>query len=349
MKCSIPLFIAMVLISVSGIAQSTHTVDNSPNSGANFSNLQAAIDAASAGDTIYVHPSTEDYGNITINKLVHLRGIAHHVEYSGGTYASIGNITLNSPIGAQGISISGVRFGNMNSSGSQNYSGLEVSNCRFTGINISAPADNLVVIGNVVDGNSPDVFRNQSSGGWMIVNNFIRQQANSQSWNLFRDFDASDVLKNNIIITDQDNENITMFQNSGSLTAENNIFIFAGNATGMNSGGVEFNNNLTYSVVGQTLGDLSGSNNLNNTEPQFVDIGGSNYYYGYSKDFHLQEGSPAVGAGIGGGDLGIYGSDFEFNKYGYPMDLPYPRVLEIANTVVESGGTLNVTLEAVGN
>ena len=64
---------AMLLFNVITLqAQTTWTVDNTPNSGAQFSSIQAAINAASDGDTIYVQQSDITYNepgnNIEINK-----------------------------------------------------------------------------------------------------------------------------------------------------------------------------------------------------------------------------------------------------------------------------------------
>jgi len=63
-------------------AQTTLTVDNSPNSGAMYQSVQAAIDASAVGDTIYIHPSPTSYGNITVTKTFHFRCLGHAPQYS---------------------------------------------------------------------------------------------------------------------------------------------------------------------------------------------------------------------------------------------------------------------------
>lgn len=50
------------------------TVSNNAYSPGQYTNLQHAIDSASAGDSIYVEPSAFSYGGITIGKQLYLFG-----------------------------------------------------------------------------------------------------------------------------------------------------------------------------------------------------------------------------------------------------------------------------------
>jgi hypothetical protein len=49
------------IFSLSSMA-TVHTVSNNPNSPGEYNNLQTAIDAATNGDTLYVHGSPTSYG-----------------------------------------------------------------------------------------------------------------------------------------------------------------------------------------------------------------------------------------------------------------------------------------------
>lgn len=334
-------------------AQTTLTVDNSPNSGAMYQSVQAAIDASSVGDTIYVHPSPTSYGNITVTKTLHFRGPGHAPQYSNGMNAEIGNITLNALIGAPGITISGLTFSNLSVTGTQNYNDLQISNCRIgkvTGGNGAGQCNNWVVVGSVMVASNFDNFSKFNSNGWMIANNYVYQPATGNSWNLFRNFNATDVIRNNIIVTNQVSPLAKIFENCTNLSVENSLFLFTNTATGvsLSGNGITFNNCLSYSYPGLTLADLPGSNNFDNTEPEFVNMGGSPTFSS-SKDFNLADGSPGENGGTDGEDIGIYGGSFPFNKYGYPPNMPYPVFMEITNPVIGVGGTLNVVFEAVGN
>lgn len=335
------------------IAQTTHTVDNNPSAGADFTSLQAAIDAAVIGDTIYVHPSAVAYGNITINKTLHLRGPGHLPEVTSGEAATIGNITFTAVIGAPNSSISGLRTGDISTGNSQNYSGLTLTNNRLgrvLGSNTLNQSNGWVISGNVFLVNMFSILQKGNNSNWVVVNNFIQNQATSSTWQIFTGFNASDLLRNNIIVSSQNTGNVKIFENCLNTVFENNLLLFLGTATGLNNTGssVTFNNNLTYSYTGLTLSDLPGATNLNNTDPQFVN-GGTTPTFGYSKDFNLTDSSPGSGYGVDGQDIGIYGNSYPFDMRGYPDDLPYVTSLIINNTVVSTGGTLNVQFAAEGN
>ena len=56
-------------------AQATiHTVSNNPTTIAHFSTIQAAINAAASGDTIYVHGSPNVYAGFTLSKTLAIIG-----------------------------------------------------------------------------------------------------------------------------------------------------------------------------------------------------------------------------------------------------------------------------------
>ncbi len=346
------VFLLFTTLGTTLSAQTTWTVDNSSSSGAQFTSLQGAINAASVGDTLYIHPSPTSYGNVTLNKTLHLRSAGHSPQYTNGMSASIGNITLNALIGAPDITMSGLDFGNLSVSGSQNYANLEIRNCRFTKVTASTTAgacDNWVIAGCVIVGANFDNVNNSNSNGWMVINNHIHQPNGGETWTSVRNFNASDIFRNNIIVTNQTG-NAQIFQDCVGLGVENSMILFTNNATGINFTGnsIVFNNCLTYHYPGATIAPLDGNNNLDNTNPMFENIG-SNPAFSSNKNFQLQAGSPGVNYGTDGQDIGLYGSSFPFNMFGYAPDIPFTTNMEILNSVVSPGATLNVVFEASGN
>ncbi len=334
------------------LAQNVHTVDNNTPSVGDFTTIGDAIAAASPGDTIYVIPSTVDYGNFTITKLLHFRGAGHAPEYNSNQGAVLGNITLNIPIGGSGLTFSGLIMGNVSVTGSQQaYSSLEFINNRFNG-RITAGSgqnqcNNWIIIGNVFSASTPDLINKNNSNGWLLHNNYIRQEGASATWSMLRNFNSSDVVRNNIFVNAYTNNPGSLFNSCIGLTVENSLFLFNGNSTGINLSGntVTFNNCLSYSYPGQSLDALPGDNNLDNQDPLLVSIG-ANPYYSPSKNFALQPESPGAAYGTDGQDIGLYGSNFNFSPRGYPSDLPYITKMEVTNAVVGQGGTLNVEFEA---
>jgi hypothetical protein len=118
----------------------------------------------------------------------------------------------------------------------------------------------------------------------------------------------------------------------------------------INNSTINFQNNLTFDYGGQSIAALSGTNNLNNTNPLFTNIGTpANPAFLYTNNYKLALGSPAIDAGSDGDDLGIYGQGFLFQMKGYPFDLPYPTQINITNAIVEAGGTLQVNFKANAN
>lgn len=343
----------VLLIPFGLIAQTSYTVDNDPTAGANYTSIQGAINAAEAGDTIYIHPSPTSYGNFTINKTIHLRGISHNPEYNAGALAIIGDITLNSPIGAQNCSISGLRFERISISGNQNYSGLSITNNdirnSISASNTPNACNNWYIAGNRFHSSSYNMIYKYNTAhhhNWMVINNYIFQTSTYIGASTFSYMGFSDIIKNNIIVLNHDGSGSSMCSSCSNAKIENSIILFKGNSTGVVVD-VTYNNCLSYSYVGQNLTALTGTNNLNNTDPLFVNDGGTPDF-GYGKDFHITAASPAYTHGNDGQQLGIYGNNFSFNMRGYPTDLPYIKAFT-TSSVVGQGGTLNIQLEAIGN
>jgi hypothetical protein len=91
--------------------------------------------------------------------------------------------------------------------------------------------------------------------------------------------------------------------------------------------------------------------NLVNVDPLFIDV--SSYTFDFAYDYHLQEGSPCIGAGTDEEDMGIYGGMYPFPSGG---DVPFqtspmpsmPQIVNmtILNYVVPADGTLEVEISA---
>ena len=80
-----------------GVAHATiYTVDNNLNSGAMFTDLQAAVDSADNGDTILVSGSGTHYGDITINKKLILIGAGYNPNNQTGLWSRMTVLRLDS-------------------------------------------------------------------------------------------------------------------------------------------------------------------------------------------------------------------------------------------------------------
>ena len=79
MKATFTLKNTIILVAFLGVftLNAQTYVDNNVGANANFSSLQDAIDAAADNDVIYIQPSLNSYGTVTINKRLTIVGSSH--------------------------------------------------------------------------------------------------------------------------------------------------------------------------------------------------------------------------------------------------------------------------------
>ena len=334
--------IALIVTTVVAMA-TTHTVDNKPNAGAQFDDLQAAIDAAAAGDTIYVAGSPTNYGGITITKQLAIIGAGYKVDNQYGLSTYTGSITFkegldefNDPVSNPSDSyISGVKVdeGVFSQIAIKNGTGILIERCAPGRINLD---DNVsVTIRNSIISN----FLIESSVVNLIVqNSIIKHYVNSQN-------SASNVLIDHSLFHGG-------YLSQTKYVQFTNCIMYTTNTDGAEY--CTFSNNI--SIGGSTTEFLydsnTGGSNLVATNPQFEVINNSNAF-DYNNDYRLQSGSPAIGAGSDGTDIGIYGGNYPFPIGGEgeflmaaPPKIPQIMELNIQNATVPEDGTLNVQLKA---
>ncbi|MFC0604195.1 hypothetical protein [Winogradskyella pulchriflava] len=340
--------IALILFQFA-VAQTVYTVDNRPESGAQYTTVQAAIDAASAGDVIYIHPSPTSYGSVNVTKTLKLVGPGHNPENSDGLTADLSTIALHAD-SANSI-ITGLVLSNITAySLGTNTHGIHIINNRITnyidGYAFDGQSNNWIVEGNYFDAGSylTDCIRANNLNNLQVRNNIIKGQISSSN--------HTNVFTNNLFIQEDPSGDAQVFVGSNGITSPivaNNMFVFTdADITGLSSTGtaITYTNCLTWKVAGGTpLPALSGSGNLDNTDPQFANIPTSLTDY-YNNDYSLNAGSPAIGSATDSGDLGIFGRNFPYDINGRAHSMPYPEAMTILNTVVQPGQDLNVEFQA---
>ena len=359
MKTSI-LKLTLLLFGTSLFAQTTWTVDNRPGTTAQFTSVQAAHDAAAAGDFIYVHPSPNSYGSLVIRKKINLRGIGHNPELVNGESAFLSTIQLSrnttEATSSSNSSISGLNITTILDGNEAAFLNVLIQNNRISYLNFYQ-AYNFIIQGNVFDSTSGfSIFFNTASHANNIISHNIFNMVSNTSptFAIFNNLIASDNVSNNLIVMNSNGATNTFFNNCINPTVNNNIFALGNTAVissiTTNNSTINFQNCLTFDYGGQTIVALLGTNNQNNTNPQFTAIGSpANPAFDYAKNYKLAAGSPAINAGTDGSNLGIYGQGFLFQMRGYPFDLPYPTNINITNAIVEAGGTLQVNVKASAN
>lgn len=378
------LLALMSIVGLSFISQATVlTVSNNVNSPGQYTDLQTACNAAMANDTIYVHGSPTSYGTVDITKPLTLIG-------AGASPNK--NFYLRSEI--QFVNIKFNTTNTQSGSGSK-IIGFYIQQSIYLYENSAntVSVGNVIIERNVVSSISAFGNRNTSNGhsGTIIRNNIIRGGVSfGRVYNV--------LITNNIIreitlgssngSTCTVSNNLIGFGASTNpcvkgyyTTYTNNIFYTPLFATTFISSSVNaptsycsFSNNLFLSASTLTnsniiFGTNAGGGNLLNVDPLFVNQGdgnienvfnaqyGNSTYYNYN--FNLQPGSPCIGAGTDGTDIGIYGGAspfFEGDTYlgingkhqrYFPMpNLPTVLDMNILNTSVLPNGTLNVEFKA---
>lgn len=315
------------------------TVDNRPNTGANYTSLASAVSAATVGDTIYIHPSATSYGNVIINIPLILVGLSHNpLNSKSGEKATVGNITFG---GASANSlVTGLQLNLVNVTTQTNVSGIRIVNNRINvyiiGSN-NANGDDWIIEGNIFTNTyiQPGVNTN----GWIIKNNIFDQ---TTQYPLYNCNDQISFL-NNIVISSSGN----FANNCTNTLVNNNIFILEASIVNVNlsSSTIVFNNNLTRNTSGFTVTALSGSGNLDNINPGFINAPYGTIGDYYNNDYNVT--GAALTAATDGGPLGVFGaSNFPFDAQGRPDLWPYMTSLDISNSSVPQGQNINVTFTA---
>ncbi len=291
---------------------------------ADFTTIQAAHDAASAGDTIHIEPSVNQYSGIQCYKRL--------------VWLSVGNFLTENP---------GNQFSNYPASIS--YMAFQPGS---QGSVVSLFANSLSIYENEISVIRSSVSGNLSVNGsnCVIMQSFITGYVTLNG--------TGNIISNNII-----SAGLEMSYNTSSAVINNNIFnhkIYAYVGYQYNNIIIKnavFQNNI--SVLGQMTFDAFNSTYSNNM------CADNSFPEGYSnlrnvnmttvfenhtgttdKDFKIKSGSPSIGVGYGGVDLGPFGGS---TPYKLAMQPAIPAVTNISTPSSTGGNTIQVTISAKSN
>ncbi len=307
-------------------------VNNGTGVQADFTTVQAAHDGASEGDTIHLEPSLNSYGNLNMTKrLVVISTGAFSTSNPGiqadAKHGYLDNVNIQNS-GANG-SVLSVRFAagfNIHNGVANitltNCVGTYVSDnadcCGRTYININN-ADNIIISRCMV---SSIYFRNNSNN-IICTNNIV--------WGLISNEGNCDgVVTNNVIRAGNPNDGAGLF----NCVVANNIF----NKT-MNTGFTNCNISDNFASGegtppnGFTFVDMATV--FENPDGGFVD----NVY-------RLKAGSPAIGVGQGGTDLGAFGGA---NPFKLGVTPAIPSIYRLTVPASPGGNTMNIIFSTRSN
>ncbi len=329
MKKNIAIIAVLCLfITNFSFSQNHWRVNNAYGIDADFTDIQAAFDSASAGDIIYIEGTNIPYGSGTATKPFTIIGTGYFLAVNDSTQANlapsiIGQITLNP--GSEGSYVAGL-----------------------TGI-IYVNASNVIIernnLSNIRIGYNYDV------GNIVIRQNYITSISDYNKY-------TSAVIQNNIITTNISSSvkanwmiyNNTFYASYGSTminvynsSIKNNIVFNTYSSYPCINTNPEQNNNIEYNMCNKENTSYPiPENNIWDAviEEVIADEGTA------EKKLYLIEGSPGIGYGEGGVDCGVYGGLNPYVLSGMP---PVPHIFKASvpvSATSTSGLPVNVEIKS---
>lgn len=322
------LLLAAALFHFSALA-TIHRVNNT-GIAADFTTLQAAHDAASTGDTLHLEPSGSSYGDCSFTKPLVVIGPGWLLTANMGLQANPSSAITGGLLfeaGSEGTVVSGL---DVQGQSRVKASYVRLERCRFT-----AAGMDLHIVYNDPGLNISGVVVN----GCNVLNNLI--------------VGATGSTINALVIS---NTRVRQFNfSTGGTTAGeviNCVAIGQGTAAFGGSGMVFRNCIFDGAVVPGTSAYehniFSGApvpatnGNQINVDMNTVFVGGTG-----DAQYQLAVGSPAIGAGVGSTDCGLFGGLEPYRLSGIP---PVPSIFTLsAATVTDQGTPLQVTISGRSN
>lgn len=336
-------FLALFLLPVALVA-ATFRVNNAPNTSPDYSTIQAAINAATDGDTILIEGSTTPYTGFTLtNKRLNLIGPGYGLPYNPGTPANKLSATITSPTSyirtsttsagsADGSLVIGLEFNyDITLDGCAN---VTVSRCAFGmqssqgRINVNGPANVLSQC--YLRSSSPINISGSTAAGLRIENCILPEAdlfAGGGTYTLH--------LRNNILRSIPSLSGV-------SIQADNNIFISTSTPPATNS---IYRNN----IFPGTPSGLTGSGNLTGVNLSIVMPAYQNSSASFDGRYQLATGvngpapNPALNAGTDGTHIGPFGGANPYILSGIP---PLPTIDELSvPTFAAPGGNVTIRVK----
>ncbi len=340
-----------------------HTVSNTPSTLAQFNTIQAAVNAAATGDTIYVHGSPNTYAAFTqTNK---------QLTIIGPGWAPDKNLPFTAQI--QGWTVTGATCAN------SEYQGLVIVGGSTLIIN-SAKPDNLRFIrnhfisgsiaisqggttytgylfeGNIFDNSSVDASTTSTYQNFIFQNNSFFENGTVRDGNFNGFFNSVNVMFNHNLWYGAGSgvRNIATSSNNRFLTFVNNIFVRRNASNSISSS--TYNNNITFYPAGSTApaipwtvnSNVDGGGNVDNQDPQMANQAAVNAGTASSiSDFTIAAG-PANNTGSDGKDMGFFFDAVGSLNWANSRNSRLPRIfsMNVISPTVPAGGNVTINVDA---
>lgn len=300
--------------------------------------ITSAVAAAVSGDIIYVVPSNVTYNSLSVHKALTIIGGGFNPEQAGGVATTISSISVSSSqVRLSGLVTQSIYI-------SSTYSNIMIDKCRVNNVAAATPSSSNIIIQNSILGETGGpsqtaISLQTGSGGIKISNNIIYATGFGVAISTLN----AATIENNLFVG-----SASAFNAVANCSIKNNIFFGLTPADNGTLVGNDQQHNISYNTSNNNFPTSNGStstNNIANQNPAFTNfsIGPT---FNFNHDISLQIGSPAIGSGLGGTDMGVFGGLNPFDVYGTP--LPIVTSIAAPNTVPQ-GSNLNVQIKAKGN
>lgn len=345
MKKNVLFGLVCLLPVLTGFSQTIYIANNNPGAtggthvftGGN--SIGDALNAASDGDIIYVVPSISDYFfDVSVTKSVTITGGGFNPDRPG---SPVSRITGTIYVAHDNVRLSGLVVSRVGFNGT--LSNIIIDKCRLSTLTVNSGSTipgaiiENCILGEDLQLASP-LIDFQNSGSVTVSNNIIYNQGYA-----IRGLYAS-TIENNVFLGQFPGPSFTSVDNCG---IRNNIFYNGSPSTDASFTNSYLENNLAFNAQSWAFSVDNGNTSINNIlgDPLFKNIQfGTSFSFAY--DLTLMQGSPAIGSGLGGTDMGIFGGDNPFDIYG--TSLPIVRTVMAPNKVAQ-GTDLKVRIQAKGN
>jgi hypothetical protein len=336
MKTKLFFLVSVILSGLGSLRANVVTVSNNAIAAGMYATIQLGCDNANVGDTVYVMGSPNSYGDVTIKKQITLIGAGYNVTQTQNNWGTtIGYCYLDTiPFGSKisGTVIMGFDMYSISQTGSGAINWIDFER-NYVSQYVTIVGSNWTLRNNIIN-----YININNNSNIYIQNNFLNYNINTSN-------QTSVVISNNEFVT---STNYAFNAVSNALIA-NNVFYYSSPLTGTTS--CTFSNNITTAGSAQALPPAgnSGSLNLNNISPQFVDASiptstvNMNQVWNYN--WSLKAGSLAHNAGTDGKDIGIYGGSYPFPVMSGATRIPQMQLMNVG-AIVPQGGNLNVNFKA---
>jgi len=323
--------IVCLLLANTGLTQNHWRVNNAQGIDADFTTVQAAFDAASANDIVYIEGTNIPYAGATLDKPLTIIGPGYFLASNDSTQANLSSSIINDVIlanGATGSYLAGLTIGILYVKSSNviiernnisniciGYNSTNVGNVVIRQNYVAIINDNSAYTSAIIQNN---IVYNQIASSqfatWTITNNTIQSNQN-YAVNVY-----NSSIKNNIV------KSTYPYGNSGCINTEPTL-----------------NNNIRYNVCNKAASTQpEPPDNQWGVDMALVIMGTGNN----ETRFYLTEGSLAAGYGEDGVDCGAFGNITPYVLSGMP---PVPHIFKatIPVSATTSGGLpVNVKIKS---